>query len=69
MAKVKHDRDGCIGCSACVMVCPKFWEMSDDGKSTLKGHTDNELEIGEEDVSCNKEAEASCPVNVIHVEE
>jgi len=51
------------------MVCPKFWEMSDDGKSTLVGHTNNKLEISEEDVACNKEAEASCPVNVIHVEE
>jgi len=51
------------------MVCPKFWEMSDDGKSTLVGHTNNQLEISEEDVACNKEAEASCPVNVIHVEE
>ena len=43
--------------------------MNDDGKATLKGNTDNGLEIGDEDVACNKEAEASCPVNVIHVEE
>lgn len=69
MAKVVHDRDNCIGCSACVMVCPKFWKMDDDGKSTLIGNTNNELEIADEDLMTNKEAEASCPVAVIHVEE
>ncbi|EKD24391.1 MAG: hypothetical protein ACD_81C00032G0002 [uncultured bacterium] len=65
---VKHDRDNCIGCGACVMVCPKFWEMGDDGKSVLKGNKDNQLEISDEDVAINKEAESSCPVNVIHVD-
>jgi len=50
------------------MVCPKFWEMGDDGKSVLKGNKDNVLEIGDDDVASNKEAENSCPVNVIHVD-
>ncbi|EKD64116.1 MAG: hypothetical protein ACD_51C00069G0002 [uncultured bacterium] len=71
MAKytVKHDRDNCIGCGACTMVCPDFWSMSDDGKSVLKGNVNNQLDIEEKDYACNKEAADSCPVNVIHVEE
>lgn len=68
MAKVIHDRDNCIGCSACTMVCPKFWDMGDDGKANLKGATNNVLEISEADVACNKEAESACPVGVIKVE-
>ena len=70
MAKyvVTHDHDGCIGCSACTMVCSKFWDMGDDGMAILKGATDNKLEIDEEDLACNKEAEDSCPVDVIKVE-
>ena len=29
------DVDKCIGCGTCVAVCPSFWHMGDDGKSTL----------------------------------
>ena len=70
---VKHDRANCIGCAACEAVCNKFWQMSGDGKSDLKGAKTDEngwqsLEISEEDFQCNKEAAESCPVNVIHIE-
>jgi ferredoxin len=70
MAKVIHDREACIGCGACAAVCPKFWDMSADGKSHLKGAKvvggNHELEIA--DAGCNIEAAASCPVNCIKVE-
>ena len=36
--KIIHDRDICIGCSACASVCPDYWEMESDGKSSIKGH-------------------------------
>lgn len=71
MAKVIQDRNGCIGCGACAAVCPKYWEMSGDGKSTLKGGKPEggnfALEVP--DPECNREAAAACPVNVIKVEE
>ncbi len=71
---IRHDRPNCIGCAACEAVCPKFWEMREDGRSDIKGSRLREdgwqeLEIGEEDLPCNLEAAESCPVNVIHVEE
>ncbi len=71
MAKIVHERNGCIGCGACAAVCPKYWEMGGDGKASLKGASpdgDNfALELPE--AECNKEAASACPVNVIKVEE
>lgn len=34
--KIVHDRDICIGCSACASACDKYWKMNDaDGKSDI----------------------------------
>jgi len=72
--KIEHNRPNCIGCGACVSTCPDFWEMSPDGKSTLKGSKQSrvnkdwsELEIDQNDYDCNKRAADACPVNVIHM--
>lgn len=69
--KIVHEREKCIGCGACVSACPYFWTMGADKKSTLKGAEGKEgifiLEV--EEAGCNKAAEASCPVGIIHVEE
>lgn len=77
--KIVHDRDVCIGCAACASVCPSYWEMKDDGKSSIIGgeHTGNgEEEIKgtndaplTEDFESNNEAAESCPVNCIHIHE
>jgi ferredoxin len=72
MAKVIQQRDKCIGCGTCVAVCPDFWQMGNDGKSTLKGAKDaggDKFELEVQAVGCNKEAASSCPVQVITVEE
>jgi len=72
MAKVIQQRDKCIGCGTCVAVCPAFWQMGDDGKSQLKGSKEageGKFELEVADVGCNKEAAASCPVQIIIVEE
>lgn len=71
--KIVHDRNICIGCAACASVCPNYWEMKDDGKSSIVGGeaTGN----GEEEMKgpltenydCNNEAAESCPVNCIHI--
>ncbi|PJE57565.1 MAG: ferredoxin [Candidatus Portnoybacteria bacterium CG10_big_fil_rev_8_21_14_0_10_38_18] len=71
MVKVIQQRDKCIGCGTCVAVCPDFWHMGEDGKSTLKGAKDvggGKFELEVEDASCNKEAAASCPVQIIIIE-
>ena len=77
--KIVHDRDICIGCSACASVCPKYWVMEKDGKSSIVGHkkTGNGEEeiLGSnnspltEDFEGNMEAAESCPVNCIHIVE
>lgn len=69
---VRHDRPNCIGCGACASTCPGYWEMSSDGKSSLKGAKklkdgSFELEIKEEARDCNQQATDVCPVKVINV--
>jgi ferredoxin len=71
MKKIIQKHEECIGCGTCVTLCPKYWEMSDDMKATLKGSKKNEkgeLELETEDVACNQEAADACPVQVIIVE-
>ena len=69
MPKIIHERDKCIGCGACTAVCPKFWEMGNNGKSVLKGgkKKGKNFELDLKNAACNKDAEASCPVQCIHV--
>lgn len=74
MAKVEHDREGCIGCGACAALDEENWEMADDGKSNLKGGNAREdgwfeKEIPPEGVDKQKEAAGSCPAGVIHVQD
>ena len=58
--KIVHERDKCIGCGACVNVCPDNWQMAKDGKSKPK-----KTDIDEP--GCNQSAADSCPVQCIHV--
>ena len=75
MVKVVHDKPVCIGCSACVSVADKFWEMK-GAKSHLKGSKlvgqKEVLDLGakanQKDVELNKDAAEVCPVNCISVE-
>jgi ferredoxin len=70
MIKIIQKHEECIGCGSCVAICPKFWEMGDDGKAYPKTGTKNlkgdyELEIKK--VECNKDAADSCPVQIIEI--
>ncbi len=56
MAKVKIDVKKCIGCGACVGVCPEGFELKDN-----KAHLKNAK------ASCIAEAAAICPVQAIIV--
>ena len=70
MAKIIHEREKCIGCGSCAALCPKFFEMVDDGKAKLLNSEKNaegndELEV--EETGCIREAADACPVQIIHI--
>lgn len=70
MAKITHEREKCIGCGSCVALCPKNWEISEDGKSKLlnsKPNEKGEYELDVENISCNQEAAEACPIGIIHI--
>jgi ferredoxin len=52
---VKIDSKICIGCGACVSICPKVFEMK-SGKARVKTQKNE---------NCIKEAIQSCPVSAI----
>lgn len=70
--KVIFEREKCIGCGTCAAVCPKYWELAEDGKSQLLGSKPDqksgnyELEIKK--IECIQEAADSCPVQCIRIE-
>ena len=51
---VKVDKNKCIGCGACISVCPEGFELK-DGKSIVKNTG----------ASCIDKAIESCPVQAI----
>jgi len=70
MSKIIQQRKKCIGCGACVSVCPDFLEMDrGDGlanlKNAKKAGEDFELEI--EKIGCLKEAIDICPIQIIKI--
>lgn len=60
----KIDRDGCISCGLCAGICPNVFRMGDDGPAEV--YVD---EVPSEDEDKAVEAQESCPVSVIEVEE
>jgi ferredoxin len=69
--KVEIVRSDCTGCELCTQTCPDYFEMAEDGLSTLKGGKrvgdNDELELDAE--VCTREAAADCPVTCIHLYE
>ena len=69
MPKIKLEREKCIGCSSCSALCPKYFEMADDGKSHLIGATKQDVEELEVDKLDSAEAASeACPTQCIHIE-
>lgn len=69
--KIIHEREKCIGCGSCVAVCPKYWELAEDGKSKLLGSKpvpkSKNYEIEIKEIGCNQEAADVCPVQCIRI--
>ncbi len=71
MKKIIQERNKCIGCGACPAVCPKFFEMSEDGLATLKNSTEKDgvFELETEEIGCAGEAVDVCPIKIIRIED
>lgn len=63
MKQVRIDQDECIGCGACVELCPDIFAFDDDENKAYV----TVPEGGNQ--ACIEEAVASCPVNCISNEE
>ena len=69
MAKIKLEREQCIGCGSCSALCPKYFEMADDGKSHIKNTEKKDVEELEvTKIECAESASEACPVQCIHIE-
>ena len=71
MAKIILQREKCIGCGSCWAVCPKRFELGDDGKSHIKDSIKDE-KIGNEElevakIECAESASEACPVQCIEI--
>lgn len=55
---VKINKEKCIGCGACVSICPSVFEIK-DGKANVKS---------QEDFECVDKAIESCPAQAISKE-
>ncbi len=68
-AKIKLNRNECIGCGSCSAICPKLFEMIDDGKAHIVGVDKKEIdELEVEKLECSEAAAEVCPVQCIHIE-
>jgi len=69
--KIIQERKKCIGCGSCVTLCPKYWEMGEDGKAhLLNSEFDSQKDIEKlevKEIGCNQEAADICPVQCIHI--
>ena len=60
--KISVETEKCIGCGACVALCPDNWEMDENRKAHPK-----KSEV--EDIGCNQKAADGCPIKIIHIKE
>ena len=56
---ISVDKNVCIGCGACVSLCPQNFKLNEDNKSEP---------ISQENEDCAKNAAQSCPVQAIKVD-
>jgi ferredoxin len=69
MAIIKLERSKCIGCGSCTAMCPKFFKMEDDGRSSIVGVKISEMqELEINKIDCTEAAVDVCPVQCINIE-
>jgi ferredoxin len=61
MAKIKIDKNKCIGCGACVALCPAIFELK-NGKAEA-----SKKEVKGDEEKCARDAAGNCPVQAISV--
>ena len=59
--KVEIDKEKCIGCGACVALCPDYFAMEGDKAKVIKSDSNK--------TDCVKEAKDACPVAAIKTQE
>ncbi len=64
MAKVRVNKDKCIGCAACTIIAPEVFELGEDGKSKVKVE-----DVSGELLEKAKQAKETCPTGAIEIEE
>ncbi len=57
--KIAVDQEKCIGCGACAATCPASFKLENGKAHPIKPEV--------EELTCEKEAEAGCPVGAISV--
>jgi ferredoxin len=62
--RVKIDKDLCIGCEACIEICPEVMEMQDD-----LAFPKIEDDIPEDLEDAVREAAEACPSQAIEIED
>lgn len=69
MKKIVVDADKCFGCGACVSICNKVFDFSDDGVAFTK-ENENIIDNMDEDVKDEAlDALEGCPASAIKEEE
>jgi ferredoxin len=63
--KAPFVNETCIGCSACVAICPDVFELNEEGKAFAKENTWEFYQNIEEDI---QNAVSACPVSAISYE-
>ena len=58
--KTKVDKDLCIGCGACVGICPEVFNFNDEGLAEAITE-----EINKDDIEKVRDAVESCPTDAI----
>lgn len=62
VTEVKVNTKDCIGCGACVAICPDIFEFNTDSKSCVKKQPENSKEV-----ECIEKAKEACPVDAIQI--
>lgn len=59
----KINQEICIGCGSCVALCPKIFQLNNDGKAEVLA-----MESYDDFEECSQDAANSCPVQAILIE-